>query len=99
MSADTLTLLRAHNTALCIADTDPEDGDDSPLEVPFEPTADFGYLRLRRANYTPAQLKSWLKRIESPTNNWRNAFIFFKHEDTGTAPKFAAMLNDLTLKE
>lgn len=96
---ETFDLLRARNAALCIAETDAEEDDDDPLEVPFQPTADWGYLRLRRANYTPAQLKAWIKRITDPANNWRDAFVFFKHEDTGTAPKFAAKLNTLCAKK
>lgn len=82
--AETFDLLRTHNAALCIAEAD---GD---LDVPFEPTADWGYIRLRQPNYTDAQLKAWLKKIRAA--NWSEAFIFFKHEDEGTGPKFAARL-------
>jgi uncharacterized protein YecE (DUF72 family) len=75
------TLLRNHNCALCIADSD---GD---LEVPFVSTARWGYLRLRREAYGPASLKKWMTAIQS--QQWDSAFVFFKHEDEATGPKLA----------
>ena len=71
--------LRERNAALCIADAE-------DLSVPFEPTADWGYLRLRREDYTAAALKKWAKQVREQA--WGEAFVFFKHEDTGTGPKF-----------
>src|SRR5215217_896292 len=64
-------LLRDHQVALCIAEADDD------LEVPFESTADWGYLRLRRPDYTAAELKAWVKKLR--TQPWRDAFVFFKH--------------------
>ncbi len=64
-------LLREHQVALCIAEA--EDG----VEVPFVSTADWGYLRLRRPDYGDAELKAWGDRVRG--QNWRDAFIFFKH--------------------
>jgi uncharacterized protein YecE (DUF72 family) len=75
------SLMREHQVALCIAEA--EDG----VEVPFVSTADWGYLRLRRPDYGDAELKEWVKRIQD--QNWRNAFIFFKHEDEGKGPQMA----------
>lgn len=80
-------LLRRRGVALCIADADDD------LEVPFEATADWGYLRLRRAEYSKADLKKWLDRIRS--RSWRDAFIFFKHEDEAKGPRFAQALMEL----
>jgi uncharacterized protein YecE (DUF72 family) len=51
--AEVFDLLNDHQAALCIADADDE------LRVPFEATANWGYLRLRRTNYTDAELKKW----------------------------------------
>ena len=42
-------------------------------------TADWGYLRLRRCDYAPAELRPWADRIRSQP--WGRAFVFFKHED------------------
>jgi uncharacterized protein YecE (DUF72 family) len=86
---EVLGLLREQRTALCIADADDD------LEVPFVSTADWGYLRLRRPEYDDAALKAWLKRVQS--QKWKDAFILFRHEDTGTGPKFAKRLLELAV--
>jgi uncharacterized protein YecE (DUF72 family) len=74
-------LLRAHNVALCLADTDEE------LEVPLVSTADWGYMRLRRPGYPPEELARWRKWVASQP--WKQAFVFFKHEDEAAGPKMA----------
>lgn len=74
-------LLRAHNVALCLADTDEE------LEVPLVSTANWGYLRLRRPEYPPADLEKWRDWVQA--QKWGEAFVFFKHEDAGAGPKMA----------
>jgi len=80
-------LLREHQTALCIAEA--EDG----VEVPFVSTADWGYLRLRRPDYGDVELKTWGNRVrEQP---WRDAFVFFKHEDEGKGPQMAKRFLEL----
>lgn len=73
-------LLREHQVALCIAEAEDD------LEVPFMSTAPWGYLRLRLADYSDAELKTWAKRLRD--QNWQDAFVFFKHEEAG---KGAAM--------
>ena len=79
-------LLRAHGAALCLAET--EDG-----EPPMVATADWGYLRLRRPDYGDAELATWKKRVrEQP---WKEAFVFFKHEDEGKGPELAARFMEL----
>ena len=74
-------LLRSHNVALCLADTDEE------LEVPLVCTADWGYMRLRRPGYPPEELSRWRGWVES--QKWKQAFVFFKHEDEAAGPKMA----------
>lgn len=78
---EVFAVLRNHRAALCIAETD--DGPD----VPFMPTADWGYLRLRRTDYGEAELKRWARLVRE--QDWRDVFIFFKHEDEGKAPYMA----------
>ena len=63
------------------------------IDVPFAATADWGYVRLRRPDYTTAKLKAWLKRMRD--QDWGDAFVFFKHEDDGTGQKFAARFLEL----
>jgi uncharacterized protein YecE (DUF72 family) len=74
-------LLRERNAALCIAESH------ETIAIPFIATADWGYLRLRRDDYTAASLKKWARQIQ--TQEWSEAFIYFKHEETGRGPKFA----------
>jgi uncharacterized protein YecE (DUF72 family) len=87
--SETFDLLRQRNASLCIAEAEEGEG----VEVPFEPTADWGYLRLRRPDYTDAELKTWLDRIRK--TNWHDTFIFFKHEDEAKGPAMAKRFLDL----
>ena len=79
---DVLDVLRSKNHALCVSDTD-----DMPT-THIDKTADWGYMRLRRVNYSEENLAEWLERIRA--QNWQETFLFFKHEDEGTGPKLAA---------
>ena len=84
---DVIKTLRDQNLALCISDTD-----DLPVSH-IDRTADWGYLRLRRVNYSNSDLEEWLKRIKA--QNWSTAFVFFKHEDEGTGPRLAGEFIEL----
>jgi uncharacterized protein YecE (DUF72 family) len=80
-------LLAAHQTALCVADA--ENG----LDVPLVATSDWGYLRLRRPDYGDADLKRWVARVRGQA--WRDAFVFFKHEDEARGPRLAKRFMEL----
>jgi uncharacterized protein YecE (DUF72 family) len=85
-----LDLLRAHGCSLCLADTD-----ENPVGELIS-TADWGYLRLRRANYSEAELGQWLARIQAQP--WQSAYVFFKHEEEAQAaigPKMAMHFQQL----
>jgi len=84
---DVLKLLSDENRVLCISDTD-----DLPASR-IDRTADWGYLRLRRVNYSRDDLVEWVRRIEA--QEWNSAYVFFKHEDEGTGPKLAREFLDL----
>jgi uncharacterized protein YecE (DUF72 family) len=81
---EVFAVLREHNASLCLADADNE------LNIPFAVTASWGYLRLRRPDYSADDLRDWAKRIQEQP--WKEAFIFFKHEDAGKGPEFATGL-------
>jgi uncharacterized protein YecE (DUF72 family) len=81
-------LLREHQAVLCIAEAENE------LDIPFVSTADWGYLRLRRPDYGDAELKAWAERIQQQP--WKEAFIFFKHEEEGKGPAMAKRFLELT---
>lgn len=80
--------LAMRGAALCAAD---HDGD--TVEAPLEPTADWGYLRLRRETYDEAQLSAWLERVLAKEDDWYRAFVFFMHEEGGAdlALRFAEL--------
>jgi len=87
---DVLEILSRKNHALCVSDTD---------EMPathIDSTADWGYLRLRRVQYSSTALKEWLQRIAA--QKWSHSFVFFKHEDEATGPKLAAQFLKLAKK-
>jgi uncharacterized protein YecE (DUF72 family) len=67
--------LGGRNAALVCADTE-ESGE---AGAPVVPTADWGYLRLRRCDYDDTRLAAWADRIRAQP--WQRAFVFFKHED------------------
>jgi uncharacterized protein YecE (DUF72 family) len=90
---DVFAVLAAHDVALCVAETEPDDKESGSEPVPLVATASWGYLRLRRENYGDADLETWAERIRG--QNWSEAYVFFKHEDDGTAPKFALRLMEL----
>ena len=87
---ETFDLLRARDCALVVSDTD-----EKPLTEIIS-TARWGYLRLRRTAYDENDLGEWMKRVQD--QKWKDAFVFFKHEDEGTGPKLAAQFLKLAKK-
>jgi uncharacterized protein YecE (DUF72 family) len=73
-------LLRKARVALCVADAD-------DLATPLVATTSWGYVRLRREKYSKAALAGWAASIQA--QGWSDALVYFKHEDTGRAPKLA----------
>ena len=81
-------LLKSRNIALCIADTD-------TIATPKKITADYGYLRLRREDYQPIDVERWAAFVREQKSNWKDAFVYFKHEDAGIGPKLAGQMMEL----
>jgi uncharacterized protein YecE (DUF72 family) len=88
LDVEILDLLRERGCSLCIADAD-----ENPTNEIIN-TAPWGYLRLRRSDYTDANLSQWMERILS--QKWERAFIFFKHEEEAKGPEMAIRFNELT---
>jgi uncharacterized protein YecE (DUF72 family) len=84
---DVYDCLRTYKCALCV-----NDAEDAPA-ADLVSTTDFGYLRLRRTTYTAADLGEWLGRTRA--QKWDDAYILFRHEDTGAGPAFAKQLLEL----
>ena len=87
LNVEILTLLRKRGCSLCTADTDENPADEIISTTPW------GYLRLRRSDYTDADLSQWIERILS--QEWEKAFVFFKHEDAAKGPEIAMRFRDL----
>jgi len=81
--------LRERNAALVTADTG-----DPAKDPPLEPTADWGYARLRRIDYADDLVEEWATRLTA--QGWSDVFVFFKHEDEGAGPALAQRFIDLT---
>ena len=87
LDAEILDLLRERGYSLCIEDTD-----ENPANEIIS-TASWGYLRLRRSDYTDADLSQWMERILS--QEWEKAFVFFKHEEEAKGPEMAMRFREL----
>jgi uncharacterized protein YecE (DUF72 family) len=61
-------------------------------------TADYGYLRLRREDYTDADMQRWAKAIMEKKNVWPDVFVYLKHEESGMGPRLAKQLIELLAK-
>ena len=81
LDEEILALLRDRECSLCTADTD-----ENPAGV-ITPPAPWGYLRLRRSDYSDADLSQWRERVLA--QNWERAFVFFKHEEEAKGPEMA----------
>jgi len=88
LDEEIFTLLRERNVALCLADTE-------KLAAPTVVTADYGYLRLRREDYTSDDVARCAQFVRENEANWQDAFIYFKHEEAGIGPKLAAQMKEL----
>jgi uncharacterized protein YecE (DUF72 family) len=78
-----LARLRDHGAALCVADS-------ADRHPPVEVTARHGYFRLRDEGYTAADLARWADAIASRAADWDDVYVYFKHEEEGRGPEFAA---------
>ena len=85
MDAEVFARLRAHNLALCIADSE-------KFSTPMEITASYAYFRLRDEGYTPADLQRWAGLIRANTAGCSDVYVYFKHEEAGKGPQFARLL-------
>jgi uncharacterized protein YecE (DUF72 family) len=87
LEVEVLDLLGGKGASLCLADTD-----ENPANE-IIPTAPWGYLRLRRSDYTDADLSQWLEKILA--QKWEKAFVFFKHEEGAKGAEMARRFREL----
>ncbi len=67
--------LRTRNASLCVAESE-------KLEIPEVITADFVYYRLRKPDYTEADIDVFAARAKELLATGRDAYLIFKHEET-----------------
>lgn len=84
LDAEIFDALRQRNLALCIADSE-------KMSTPVEMTADYAYFRLRDEGYQPADIGRWAGVIKG-LSGIGGAYVYFKHEEEGKGPEFAASL-------
>jgi uncharacterized protein YecE (DUF72 family) len=84
----TYEALHRHNAALCIAESE-------KLQTPTVFTSTTGYFRLRRVDYTNADLKRWADIIHPQASRLENIYVYLKHEEAGIGPRFAKQLMTL----
>ncbi|HEY6345691.1 MAG TPA: DUF72 domain-containing protein [Bryobacteraceae bacterium] len=75
-------LLEKHGVSLCLAESD-------KLEVPRVLTANFIHARLRKPDYSAAEIAEIGERVRSLTEGGRDVYAFFKHEETAAGALYA----------
>jgi uncharacterized protein YecE (DUF72 family) len=78
-------LLRKHNVALCVAETEDR-------AVPDQTTADFSYYRFRQPEYSQEQLREVKRRVSSKVAAGQDVFAYFKHEESPQGVLYAEEL-------
>lgn len=84
---ETVDALRAAGAVLCA--TEGPDDEEPPT---LRRTGPFLYLRLRRHDYTPAELGAWAARLRPFLDAGDDAFVFFRHDPVGRGPELAMEL-------
>jgi uncharacterized protein YecE (DUF72 family) len=86
-----LTLLRQHNVALCMAESE-------NLSAPDVATASFSYYRFRRPDYLVNERLAIAGRLLNQAANDRAVFGFFKHEERPESALWAEEVLQLARK-
>lgn len=82
---DVFAILKRHQAALCLAETD-------ELQTPEVLTADFGYCRLRRSEYSAEERRRIAGRMRERLQEAGEIYAFFKHEEQPESPLYARAL-------
>ncbi|HEY8870262.1 MAG TPA: DUF72 domain-containing protein [Candidatus Limnocylindrales bacterium] len=84
---ETFSMLRDAGAALCATEL-PEDPEPPTLRL----TAPFLYLRLRRHDYSSAEISGWADRLMPFLDAGTQAFVFFRHDSVGRATELVEEL-------
>jgi uncharacterized protein YecE (DUF72 family) len=82
---EVFNLLRTHKRALCVAETEER-------VTPDVVTADFCYYRYRKPSYTAEERKTMTTRLREHLAAGRDAYAYFKHEETPEGALYAVEL-------
>jgi uncharacterized protein YecE (DUF72 family) len=74
LTDEVYTVLARHNVALCLAESE-------KLEIPKVFTADFGYFRLRKGDYSTEARAAIKQQAKELLATGRDAYVYFKHEE------------------
>lgn len=85
---ETFEALERIGAALCATEL-PED----PEPPTIRRTGRFLYLRLRRHDYSEAELAAWAARLEPFLTAGDDAYVFFRHDEVGRGPELAIGLD------
>lgn len=88
LSDDVFDCLRRFEVALCITENEEH-------STPIVATGPFGYFRLRKPEYGDEALAAIAREISDRQAEWKEAFVFFKHEAGGLGPQLAARLQSI----
>ena len=86
---ETFAALAAAGAALCATEL-PDDAEPPTIRR----TGSWLYLRLRRHDYSPAELETWAGRLEPFLAAGDDVFVFFRHDELGRGPELATALAD-----
>lgn len=81
-SDEIFNLLKNHNRALCVAETEER-------VTPDVTTANFAYYRFRKPTYTSDERRTMVGRIHEHLRAGRDVFAYFKHEETPQGALYA----------
>jgi len=85
LADDIFSLLKQHNHALCIAETEER-------VTPDVVTADFCYYRYRKPEYGPDERQAMVRRMHEHLDAGRDTYAYFKHEETPQGALYAVEL-------
>ena len=85
LADDVYARLKAKNLALCITDS-------VDATMPLVATADYGYFRLRDEGYQESDIREWAETITRHARDWKDVFVYFKHEQEGKGAELAQLL-------
>jgi uncharacterized protein YecE (DUF72 family) len=86
---ETFAALRAAGAALVTTELAEDEGPPT-----IRRTGPFLYLRLRRHDYAPTELETWLDRLEPFITDGLDAYVYFRHDDVGRGAELALELAD-----